>query len=77
MKPGLNSYKKVYQAVEEGLKIKGEASSLELLNWLIENYDINSLNVTSKGITYYLKKQGYKKYRKYETKPWVFQSEKQ
>lgn len=77
MKPGLNSYKKVYQAVEEGLKIKGEASSLELLNWLIENYDINSLNVTSKGITYYLKKQGYKKYRRYSTKPWVFQSEKQ
>ena len=77
MKPVLNSYKKAYHAVEEGLAKKGEASSLELLNWLIENYDINSLNVTSKGITYYLKKQNYAKYRRYSTKPWIFKAEKE
>lgn len=75
-KEGLNSYKKAYKVVEEGLKEKGDASSIELLNWLIANYNINSLNITSKGITYYLKKQGYKKYRKYATKPWRFIAEK-
>lgn len=75
-KEGLNSYKKAYKVVEEGLKKKGDASSTELLSWLIENYNINSLNITTKGITYYLKKQGYKKYRKYETKPWRFIDEK-
>lgn len=76
MKEGLNSYKKAYEIIEEGLKIKGEASSQELLSWLIENYNINSLNITAKGITYYLKKHNYKKYRKYETKPWIFKAEK-
>ena len=69
VKEGLNSYKKAYQVVEQGLEKKKEASSAQLLNWLIENYNINSLNITTKGITYYLKKQGYKKYRKYDTKP--------
>ena len=75
-KEGLNSYKRAYEVIEEGLRKKGEASSIELLNWLIGNYNINSLNITSKGITYHLKKQGYKKYRKYETKPWIFIAEK-
>ena len=75
-KEGLNSYKRAYQVVEEGLHQKGDASSMELLSWLIENYNINSLNITTKGITYYLKRQGYKKYRKYETKPWRFVAEK-
>ena len=76
VKEGLNSYKKDYQVVEQGLEKKKEASSAQLLNWLIENYNINSLNITTKGITYYLKKQGYKKYRKYDTKPWIFVAEK-
>lgn len=76
MKEGLNSYKKAYEMIEIGLQEKGEASSTELLSWLIERYNINSLNITSKGITYYLKKQNYKKYRKYETKPWIFKAEK-
>ena len=76
MKEGLNSYKKAYEMIEVGLQEKGEASSTELLSWLIERYNINSLNITSKGITYYLKKQKYKKYRKYETKPWIFKAEK-
>lgn len=76
MKEGLNSYKKAYAMIEVGLKEKGEASSTELLSWLIERYNINSLNITPKGITYYLKQQHYKKYRKYETKPWIFQAEK-
>jgi hypothetical protein len=76
MKEGLNSYKKAYEMIEIGLQEKGEASSTELLSWLIERYNINSLNITSKGITYYLKKQNYKKYRRYETKPWIFKAEK-
>lgn len=76
-KEGINSYKKAYEKIEEGLSIKGEASSTELLSWLISNYNINSLNVTAKGITYHLKKQGYKKHRKYTTKPWIFHSEKE
>jgi len=76
-KPGINSYKKAYQTIEEGLAIKKEASSMELLSWLIDNYNINSLNVTTKGITYYLKQQGYKKHRRYETKPWIFHIEKE
>ena len=76
MKEGLNSYKKAYAMIEVGLAEKGEASSTELLSWLIERYNINSLNITPKGITYYLKQQHYKKYRKYETKPWIFQAEK-
>ena len=77
MKPGINSYKRAYEVIEEGLAIKEEASSQELLSWLISNYNINSLNVTTKGITYHLKKQGYKKHRVYSTKPWIFHSEKE
>ena len=77
MKPGLNTYKKAYATCEEGLKIKGEATSAQLLNWLIDNYNIHSLNITSKGITYYLKNQGYKKYRRYTTKPYIFIAEKE
>ena len=76
MKEGLNSYKKAYEMIELGLQEKGEASSTELLSWLIERYNINSLNITSKGITYYLKKQNYEKYRKYDTKPWIFKAKK-
>lgn len=77
MKPGLNTYKKAYATCEEGLKIKGEATSAQLLNWLIDNYNIHSLNITSKGITYHLKSQGYKKYRRYTTKPYIFIAEKE
>ena len=76
-KEGINSYKKAYAVIEEGLKIKEQASSTELLSWLISNYNINSLNITAKGITYHLKKQGYKKHRVYDTKPWIFHSEKE
>lgn len=77
MKEGLNTYKKAYAKCEEGLKKKNEATSAELLNWLLANYNLYSLNVTAKGITYYLKQQGYKKYRRYETKPYVFVFEKE
>lgn len=77
MKEGLSTYKKAYAKCEEGLKIKGEATSAQLLNWLIAHYNIHSLNITSKGITYYLKQQGYKKYRKYSTKPYIFLAEKE
>lgn len=77
MKEGLSTYKKAYAKCEEGLKIKGEATSAQLLNWLIEHYNIHSLNITSKGITYHLKQQGYKKYRKYSTKPYIFLAEKE
>lgn len=76
MKPGVSTYAKAYQKCEEGLKIKGEATSAQLLNWLISNYNIHSLNITAKGITYYLKNQGYDKYRRYETKPYIFLSTK-
>ena len=76
MKPGVSTYKKAYEKCEEGLKIKGEATSAQLLNWLIENYNIHSLNITAKGITYHLKTQGYDKYRKYSTKPYIFLSTK-
>lgn len=72
MKEGLNTYKKAYKKCEDGLKIKGEATSAELLNWLIANYNLYSLNITAKGITYYLKQQGYPKKRRYETKPYIF-----
>jgi hypothetical protein len=71
-KPGIISYKQAYKACEQGLKQKGEASSAELLSWLISTYNIHSLNITTKGITYYLKKEGYERYRKYETKPYIF-----
>ena len=77
MKPGLNTYKKAYATCEEGLKIKGEATSAQLLNWLIDNYNIHSLNITAKGIKYYVKNQGYKKYRRYTTKPYIFIAEKE
>ena len=76
MKPGVSTYAKAYKKCEEGLKIKGEATSAQLLNWLIDNYNIHSLNITAKGITYYLKNQGYDKYRRYETKPYIFLSTK-
>ena len=76
MKPGVSTYKKAYEKCEEGLRIKGEATSAQLLNWLINNYNIHSLNITSKGITYHLKQQGYDKYRKYDTKPYIFCSKK-
>ena len=76
-KEGVNSYKKAYKIIEEGLAKKGDASSAELLNWLIEYYNINSLNITTKGITYFLKSQGYEKYRRYETKPWRFKAKKE
>lgn len=76
-KEGVNSYKKAYTIIEEGLAKKGDASSAELLNWLIEHYNINSLNITTKGITYFLKSQGYEKYRRYETKPWRFKAKKE
>lgn len=76
-KIGINTYDKAYSTIEEGLKEKGEATSAELLSWLITNYNIHSLNITTKGITYYLKKQGYKKHRVYDTKPFVFHSEKE
>jgi hypothetical protein len=77
MKEGLNTYQKAYEKIEEGLQEKGEASSAELISWLITNYNIHSLNITSKGVTYYLKSQGYKRYKKYSTKPWVFMSQKE
>lgn len=77
MKKGISTYKKAYETCEEGLKIKGEATSAQLLNWLIDNYNIHSLNITAKGITYYLKNQGYKKYRRYTTKPYMFIAEKE
>ena len=76
MKEGLSTYKKAYAKCEEGLKIKGEATSAQLLNWLIENYNIHSLNITAKGIIYHLKNEGYDKYRKYDTKPYIFLSTK-
>lgn len=76
MKPGINSYKKAYETIEQGLKIKRTATSAQLLDWLINNYNINSLNITPKGITYYLKQQGYERYKKYETKPWHFRYKK-
>lgn len=76
MKPGINSYKKAYETIEKGLKIKQTATSAQLLDWLINNYNINSLNITPKGITYYLKQQGYERYKKYETKPWHFKYKK-
>lgn len=76
VKEGINSYKKAYETIEEGLKIKKTATSAQLLDWLITNYNINSLNITTKGITYYLKQQGYEKYKKYESKPWHFKSSK-
>ena len=48
MKPGLNTYKKAYATCEEGLKIKGEATSAQLLNWLIDNYNkLKSIKRTS------------------------------
>ena len=72
MKEGLSTYKKAYAKCEEGLKQKGSATSAELLNWLIENYNLYSLNITAKGITYHLKQQGYPKTRKYTTKPYIF-----
>ena len=31
MKPGVSTYKKAYEKCEEGLKIKGEATSAELV----------------------------------------------
>ena len=76
-KPGIISYKQAYQTCEQGLKQKGEATSAQLLSWLITNYNIHSLNITTKGITYHLKKQGYERYRKYETKPYIFVYNKQ
>lgn len=77
MKQGIISYQKAYEACEEGLKIKHRATSSELLDWLINHYNIHSLNVTTKGITNYLKLQGYKKYKKYNSKPWIFLYEKE
>ena len=71
-KQGIISYKKAYEACEEALAIKGEATSAELLNWVISNYNIHSLNITAKGITHYLKLKGYKRYKKYDTKPYIF-----
>ena len=76
MKPGINSYKKAYETIEEGLKIKQTATSAQLLDWLINNYNINSLNITPKGITYYLKQQGYDRHKRYSTKPWIFHAKK-
>ena len=76
MKPGIISYKRAYQACEEALKEKKEATSAELLDWVITHYNIHSLNLTPKGITSYLKQQGYHKYKKYETKPYIFLYEK-
>lgn len=76
MKPGVSTYKKAYEKCEEGLELKGEATSAQLLSWLINNYNIHSLNITPKGITYHLKQQGYERYRKYETKPYIFRSKK-
>ena len=52
MKPGISPYKKAYEKCEEGLRKKGEASSAQLLDWLISNYNIHSLNITPNGITY-------------------------
>ena len=46
-KQGIISYKKAYEACEEALAIKKEATSAELLNWVIANYNIHSLNITS------------------------------
>lgn len=77
MKPGVSTYKKAYQKCEEGLQEKGEATSAQLLDWLILHYNTHSLNITSKGITHHLKQQGYKKYRKYTTKPYIFLAEKE
>lgn len=76
MKPGIISYKRAYQACEEALEEKHEATSAELLDWVISHYNVHSLNLTPKGITSYLKTQGYHKYKKYDTKPYIFVFEK-
>lgn len=76
-KPGINSYKKAYQACEKALEIKKVATSAQLLDWVLLNYNINNLNLTPKGITYYLKDKGYFRKKKHESKPWIFYFEKQ
>ena len=75
-KEGINTYQKAYETIEQGLEEKEEATSSQLLDWLITNYNIHSLNITTKGITHYLKNQGYDRYRKYSTKPYIFINKK-
>lgn len=71
-KQGLISYKQAYAKCEEALKEKKEASSQQLVNWLLENYKMHQLNVTPKGLSHYLKLKGYSNYKKYESKPYIW-----
>lgn len=68
----LNTYNKVYRKCEDILDILGCATSGEILHYLLMNHNIFSLNITAKGITFYLKQQGYQSRKYYRTKAQIF-----
>lgn len=72
MTKGLISYKQAYEKCEEALEEKGEASSQQLINWLLENCRMHQLNVTPKGLSHHLKLKGFNNYKKYASKPYIW-----
>ena len=57
-KKSINSYKKLYKVAEEILDDKGQATSNEIANVIIDKYKTNNLNVNGRSITYHLKQNG-------------------
>ena len=55
----LNSYNDIYSKCEDILEVKTMATSGEILDTLTKHYNVGHLNVTSKGITYYLKSNNW------------------
>jgi hypothetical protein len=71
-KKSINSYKKLYKVAEEILDDKGQATSNEIANVIIDKYKTNNLNVNGRSITYHLKQRGYPKTRKYRCGGYIF-----
>lgn len=76
MKPKITTYKKAYLKCESILDNKVVGSSNDILTCLLQKYDVHNLNITTRGITHYLKQQGYPCYKRYDTKPYIFLSDK-
>ena len=72
MKKRLSSYVAYYQVCEKILEILEEATSREILSYLLLDYDVGNRNITTKGISFYLKQQGYNSRKYYKTKPQIF-----
>lgn len=71
-KPSIGSYKKLNRIAEEILKEKGQATSNEIVNCIVEEYKTNNLSVNSRSITSHFKKCNFPHERKHKGDKYIF-----